>query len=163
MRGFVQDLSCEQLIEMYSDMIFKLAYARTQNKQDAEDITQEVFLKYIKADKKFNDEEHRKAWFLKVTVNAGKSLVTSAWFRHRTNIEEAENIGECMYENSEIYYAVQKLPQKYRTVIHLFYYEDYSVAQISAVVGAKESTVKSQLHRAREQLKDLIKEEQYEF
>lgn len=160
---FIQNISAQQLLDMYSKMVYRLAYSRTQNKQDAEDITQEVFLKYIKSGKKFNDEEHRKAWLLTVTVNTAKTLLTSAWSRHRADIEQAENIGESMPEKSEIYYAVQKLPEKYRTVIHLFYYEDLSVAEICKIVGAKESTIKSQLHRGREILKKSLKEEQYEF
>lgn len=160
---FTQDISAEQLLDMYSKMVYRLAFSRTQSKHDAEDITQEVFLKYIKSGKKFSDEEHRKAWLLKVTINTGKTLLTSAWFRHRTDIEHAENIGECMPEKGEVYYAVQKLPEKYRIVIHLFYYEELSIAQISKIINTKESTIKSQLHRGREMLKELLKEEQHEF
>ncbi|MGN0593829.1 MAG: RNA polymerase sigma factor [Hominimerdicola sp.] len=163
MGDFEQNISAEKLLEMYSDMVYRLAYARTNSKHDAEDITQDVFLKYIKSNVKFNDEEHRKAWLLKVTANTGKSFVTSAWFRHRADIEDADNISVCMEEKGSVYYAVQKLPEKYRTVVHLFYYEELSVAQISKIVGSKESTVKSQLHRAREMLKEILKEEQYEF
>ncbi|NLZ46247.1 MAG: sigma-70 family RNA polymerase sigma factor, partial [Clostridiales bacterium] len=108
-------------------------------------------------------EEHRKAWLLKVTINTGKTLLTSAWNRHRTDIENAENIGEFIPENSEVYYAVQKLPEKYRVVIHLFYFEELSILQICKMTGSKESTIKSQLHRGRGMLKNLLKEEQYEF
>ena len=163
MSDFEQNISAEKLLEMYSDMIFKLAYSRTGNVHDAEDITQEVFLKYIKSGKKFNDEEHRKAWLLKVAANTGKSLVTSAWARHRADIDEARDIGKCMEEKGEVFYAVAKLPEKYRTVVHLFYYEELSVEQISEITKTKTSTVKSQLHRARAMLKEMLKEEQYEF
>lgn len=161
---FEQEITAERLLEMYADMVYKLAYARTQNKTDAEDVTQEVFLKYIRADKKFNDEEHRKAWLLKVTVNCAKSYVTSAWFRHRSDLDEAvEQTGE-MEEESDLFYAVQKLPDKYRVVVHLFYYEELSIIQISEITKTKQSTVKSQLSRARNMLRTILKEaEQYEF
>lgn len=163
MEKFEQNISAEKLLAMYSNMIFRLAFSRTGNRHDAEDITQEVFLKYIKSGKKFNDEEHRKAWLLKVAANTGKSLVTSSWAKRRADIEEAEDIGQCMEEKSEVYYAVKTLPEKYRTVVHLFYYEDLSVEQIAEITKTKASTVKSQLHRARALLKEILKEEQYEL
>lgn len=163
MGEFKQDIPAEKLLEMYSGMIYRLAYLRTRNQTDAEDITQDVFLKYISANKKFNDEEHRKAWLLRVTMNCTNSLVTSAYYRHRTSLEEIpEEIIE-IEEKSELYYAVQSLPEKYRITIHLFYYEDLSIAEISAVTKTKESTVKSHLLRAREMLRNILKEEQNEL
>lgn len=167
MDKFIQDIPIEQLLEMYSGTVYRLAYSRTCNKQDAEDITQDVFLKYMKADLRFQNEEHRKAWLLKVTVNTAKNLLTSAWFRHRGEASELENLeeaaAELMEEKSEVYYAVMKLPLKYRTVVHLFYYEEYSIKEISSILDKNESTVKSLLHRSRKMLKSLLKEESYEF
>lgn len=167
MEKFQQDLPAKQLLEMYSDSVFRIAYARTQNHADAEDITQNVFLKYIGADKKFSSEEHRKAWILRVAVNCANDFVKSAHYRHRAYIEDIENIeklseqGEPSYEleeKSEVYYAVQSLPEKYRIPIHLFYYEDMSIAQIAAVTKQKEATVRSQLTRARDMLREILKE-----
>lgn len=159
------DLSVEEIIQRYSAMVYRLAYARTQNKQDAEDITQEVFLKYIRTNKKFKDEEHRKAWLLRVTVNTVKSLLTCAWHRHYAQMVEAEEESFWIEEEkTDVFYAVQQLPEKYRIVIQLYYYEELSVKQISQILSKKESTVKSLLRRGRERVKNLLEEgEQYEF
>lgn len=156
---FVQDISIEELLKRYSSMVFRLAFSKTRNKSDAEDITQEVFLKYMKYKKNFNDEEHRKAWLIKVTLNTSKTLLMSAWFRRTTAMEEADDIVTELNEKSEVYYAVLKLPAKYRQIVHLFYYEDMSVESISKITGIKLSTIKSQLHRARLMMKELLKEE----
>lgn len=164
MEKFQQDLPAKQLLEMYSDTVFRIAYARTQNHADAEDITQNVFLKYIGANKKFSSEEHRKAWILRVAVNCANDFVKSAHYRHRAEIDNIENIeqgAEPFYEleeKSEVYYAVRSLPEKYRIPIHLFYYEDMSIAQIAAITNQKEATVRSQLSRARDMLREILKE-----
>ncbi len=156
--------SVEEILGTYSDMVYRLAYARTKNRQDAEDITQEVFLKYIRSGKKFKDEEHRKAWLLKVTANTSKTLLTSAWARHYARMEELPEEGSEIEEKSEVFYAVQSLPEKYRIVIQLYYYEELSVREISQILSKKESTVKSLLRRGRERVKNMLKEgEQYEF
>ena len=154
-------LSAEEIVNRYSAMIYRLAYARLGSKYDAEDITQEVLLKYIRADKTFKDEEHRKAWLLKVTVNAVKSFVSSAYNRHREEIEKAENVTYEMEEPTGVADAVAKLPEKYRMVIHLFYFEELSVKQIAKISGNTEGTVKSQLTRGRDKLRQILEEGQY--
>ncbi len=162
MSEFRQDLSAKELLDMYSAMVYRIAYSRTQNKTDAEDITQNVFLKYISADKKWKDEEHRKAWLLRVAVNCTNDFVTSAHYRHTADTELPGGGTEGSYEieeKSEVYYAVQSLPEKYRIPIHLFYYEDMSIAEIAKITGEKQSTVRSQLSRARDMLKKILKEE----
>ncbi len=159
------DMSASELLDKYSDMVYRIAYARTQNVHDAQDITQEVFLKYIKAGKSFNDEEHRKAWLLKVAANTGNTFVTTAWFRHRASLteNEGEEASYCQEEKSDVYYAVAALPEKYRVIVHLFYYEELSVKEIAAALRISESSVKTRLHRAREILKETLKEAEYEF
>ena len=162
MSKFRQDLPAKELLDMYSAMVYRIAYSRTQNKTDAEDITQNVFLKYISADKKWKDEEHRKAWLLRVAVNCTNDFVTSAHYRHTADTELPDDGMEGSYEieeKSEVYYAVQSLPEKYRIPIHLFYYEDMSIAEIAKITGEKQSTVRSQLTRARDMLKKILKEE----
>lgn len=158
-KEFIQDISVEELLDKYSAMVFRLAFSRTKNRSDAEDITQEVFLKYMKSNKSFNDEEHRKAWLMKVTINSSKTLLMSAWFRRTTKMEDADDIVTELNEKSEVYYAVLKLPAKYRQIVYLFYYEDMSVESISEITGIKASTVKSQLHRARLMIKESLKED----
>ncbi len=159
----------QKLIETYSDMVYRIAFSRTQNVQDAQDITQEVFmkyLKYVKSGNVFREEEHRKAWFLKVAVNTGNSYIKTAWFRHRADFEEAYAVADDMTDTEEkhaVYYAVMALPEKYRITIHLFYYEELSVKEIGNILRLSETAVKSRLHRARMRLKEILKEEQYEF
>lgn len=146
-------------MERFSTDVFRMAYARTNNKTDAEDITQETFIKYMKERKPFESEMHVKAWLLRVTINQSINLVTSAWYRKSTAMEEADAIAKDIEEKSDVYYAVMKLPKKYRTVVHLYYYEGYSVQEISGILQIKESTIKSQLKRARGKLKEMLQEE----
>lgn len=162
--------SFEQVMEFYMPMVYRIAFSRLGNTHDAEDITQDVFLKYFRADITYNDEEHRKAWLIRCAINCAKTLVTSAWFRHRASDEGLDNMTEHedipgsdgniekIEQKSAVMSAVMKLPEKYRTVIHLFYFEDMSVAQISAATGIREATVKSQLSRARDMLEPMLKE-----
>lgn len=159
----MENITAEKLLEKYSDMVYRIAFARTQNTYDAQDITQEVFLKYIKSGKQFTDEEHRKAWLLKVAVNTGNTFVKTAWFRHRAEFDEAADITEAMPEKSEVYYAVKDLPEKYRVIVHLFYFEELPIKNICAILGISETAAKSRLHRAREMLKEKLKEADYEF
>jgi RNA polymerase sigma-70 factor (ECF subfamily) len=155
-------------------MVYRLAFSRVKNSFDANDITQEVFLKYIKADKTYNDEEHRKAWLIKTTVNTSKTLVLSSWNRRRSSVEFTdEGLGavshstdkniDGMETKSVLFSIVMNLPKKYRTVIHLFYYEDMSLENISKTTGLAVNTVKSQLHRARNLLKTKFEEMGVEF
>lgn len=114
-------------------------------------------MRYIRSGKEFADEEHRRAWLIRATINCSKTLLSSAWFRKTSPLEDT--LTTELEEKSEVYYAVMDLPVKYRTVIHLYYYEDLSVSQISGLLKTKETTVKSQLHRARSLLKETLKGE----
>ncbi|MGL5085858.1 MAG: RNA polymerase sigma factor [Clostridium sp.] len=143
------------ILDKYSKMVFRLAFSRTKNTYDAEDIMQEVFMKYINCNISFENENHRKAWLLKVTINCSKSLLSSAWFRKTTAFED--NISIDMKENSDVYKYVLDLPKKYRTVIHLFYYEDMASTDIAKVLDLNECTVRSQIHRGRNILKEKLK------
>lgn len=144
------------IIEKYFNLVYKLAVSQTGDIHNAEDITDEVFLKYMKCDKNFENEEHIKAWLIRVTINSSKSLFSSSWFKKTVPLEDTVPV-EMPEDESEVYGAVLKLPQKYRAVIHLFYYEDYSTAQIAKALNTKETTVRSQLSRARDMLKNLLK------
>ena len=162
--------SFEEVMRFYMPMVYRIAFSRLGSTHEAEDITQEVFLKYFRADISYNDEEHRKAWLIRCAINCTKTLVTSAWYRHRASDEGLDNMEEQgdipgsdgdidkIEQKNAVMSAVMKLPEKYRTVIHLFYFEDMSVAQISKATGIREATVKSQLSRARDMLKPMLKE-----
>ena len=143
------------VVDTYLEMIFKIALLRTKNKSDAEDICQEVFLRYVKNNKEFANDDHLKAWLIKVTINCSKSFFTSPWKKKILPLNE-----EMPYmnkEENEIYHSVLKLSLKYRTVIHLFYYEDYSIEEISKILKEKPSTIRTQLTRARRLLKEILK------
>lgn len=150
----------EYILQNYSNMIYRLAMSITKNKFHAEDITQEVFVRLIKNRPTFENREHEKAWLLRVTINCSKKLMYSAWFRH--TVELGENFEFESQEISDVYNVVLKLPEKYREVIHLFYYEDLSLKDISSILKASEGTIKSRLSRAREILKTTMKGGEWE-
>lgn len=144
----------EKMIKKYSDMVYRLALTRTKSKENSEDVYQEVFLRLYRKLPIFESEEHEKAWLIKVTINCSKNLLNSSFLKHRAEIKE-----EIVFETKErhdIYYAVQELPLKYRTIIHLYYYENYKINEISKILNINENTIKSRLTRAREKLKEKI-------
>ena len=148
------DKYLEKMIEKYSNMIYRLALVRTKTKENSEDVYQEVFLRLARKMPNFESEEHEKAWLIRVTINCSKNLLNSKFLKNTTELKE-----EIVFETKErhdIYYAVQQLPLKYRTVIHLHYYENYKINEISRILGIKENTVKSHLARARERLKNAM-------
>lgn len=140
-----------QIFAQYADTVFRLAFARTKHRQDAEDIVQEVFLRYMKAQPVFASAEHCKAWLLRVTLNCAKNHLNSAWVRHFAQLPD--DFAREAAKTDSVLGQVLALPAKYRTVVHLFYYEGYTVDEIAQLSGAKSSTVKSQLHRARKLLR----------
>lgn len=149
------DDEIDDVLGKYSDLVYKIALSQTKNLANAEDIFQEVFLRYVQSDTEFESEEHRKAWLIRVSVNCCKKLWNSAWFRHTVPLDESLQFSN--REKSDVFYAVSELPPKYRIVIHLYYYEDLSVREISAALHRKESTVTSQLSRARDLLREKLK------
>lgn len=146
------------VIHKYSDMVYRMAYSMLKHRQDAEDIHQEVFLKYLKKNPSFESAEHEKAWFLRVTVNLCKNNWKTAWRQKVVGLTEEDLAAAAEEEQDELVEVVKRLPKKYRAVIHLFYYEELSVGEISGILGVKQSTVRTQLTRARERLKELLKE-----
>lgn len=149
------DVFKHDMTNKYFDTVYRLALNQMKDKHMAEDVTQDVFVKYINSDKEFESEEHVKAWLIRVTVNMCKNVFNSAWYKKSAPLEE--DIPTEENEISDLYEEVLKLPKKYKAVIHLFYYEDMSIADIATCLGEKESTIKSQLHRAREILKKTLK------
>ena len=142
-------------VERWGDTVWRLALARTASIPDAEDVFQEVFLRYFRHEDRFESDEHRKAWLIRCTVNRAKSLLSSPWRRSTVPLEAAAQIG-VEDEYREVYSAVLALPAKYRTAIHLHYFEGLSVAEIAAVLSIPEGTVKSHLSRGRALLKGAL-------
>lgn len=165
--------SFDEVMRLYIPMVYAIALERLGNAADAEDVTQEVFIRYFKADKTFESEEHRRFFLIRVAVNCSNSFAKSSWHRHRALCDPDNIIGllgentanDTAQENERkraVLEAVMKLPEKYRTAVHLFYFEDLSIAQIAEITGEKENTVKSHLSRAREKLKKLLNDEEFE-
>lgn len=151
---FSKNKFLEDTIEKYSNMIYRLAIARTRNVENAQDVYQEVFLRLAKKMPQFESEEHKKAWLIRVTINCSKNILNSSFERHRADLDE--NLKFDTPEKHEIYYEVLKLPIKYRTVIHLYYYEEYSIKEISQILKVNENTIKSRLARARKELEKTV-------
>ena len=146
-----------RVVERWGDMVYRLALARTASVPDAEDVFQEVFLRYFRHEDRFQSDEHRKAWFIRCTVNRCKSVLSSAWRRRTVPLETAIEVG-VEDDHREVYSAVLSLPTKYRAVIHLHYFEGLSVAEMAAALELPEGTVKSQLSRGRTLLRDMLEE-----
>ena len=152
------DETFERVARTYGDMLYRVAYHALKNRADAEDVTQTVLLKLYQQGDRFESEEHRKHWLLRVAVNESKKLLRSPWCRRTGPLEEA---GEPVFDTpqqSELYQHVMGLPPKYRAAVYLYYYEDCSVQEIAAAMGANPSTVQTWLMRARGKLKLILQE-----
>lgn len=149
------------LFDRYSGMIFKIAYSYTGNREDSEDILQEVFVRYLKSRVRFLSEEHAKAWFIRVAINCAKTLVSSSWRKKAVLLEEVGGDEPDAPELSEVLAAVMSLPKIPRLIAHLYYYQELSVKEISEYMKIRESTVKSHLFRARNTLKTILKGEEF--
>lgn len=143
----------------YKDTVFRVAYSYTKNKSDAEDISQEVFLKFYTSMAKFEDSEQLKAWLIRITINKSKDLLKSSWFSKRSDETDLQQSFTMNQSQSEILEAVLSLPEKYKIVIHLYYYEGYSLNEISEITSTKISTLQTRLQRGRKLLGKKLKEE----
>lgn len=145
-------------VNQYADMILRLALAHLGNLADAQDVCQEVYIKYFKHQRIFNNPEHEKAWFIRVTINTCRDVIRSPWRKWFSPYEEVPLPNEPA-EDLEIVSYVLMLPRKYRIVIHLYYYEGYKTAEIAQLLSINENTVRTQLKRAKALLKTKIMEE----
>lgn len=161
-------LTTDEIIEKYADMVYRTALQVVRNREDAQDVFQEVFIRLVRYRSRISSEEHLKAWLLRVTINCAKRQQGSFWKRKVFAAPQEDcmpdETTEAVYEkienaDSPVVSAVDSLPELYRSVIYLFYYEGLSVCEIGRILGEKESTVKSRLHRAREILKIRLKGE----
>lgn len=154
------NIPTEILMERYRDNVFAAAFHITKNAADADDVTQDTFLQYYLTDKQFENEQHIRAWLLRVAINRAKDMHRSFWRRNGVPLEDyIETLTFETPESENLFEQVMKLPEKYRIVIHLFYYEEYSVKEIAQILGLNESNVKVRLSRGRKRLKAVLKEE----
>ncbi len=144
----------EEMLEKYADMVYRIALNRCGNIENAEDIFQEVFIKYAEKKPHFNNEEHEKAWFIRVTINLSKNIKQAIWNKKVVALEEAFCFEK--EEENEVFSFVLELPTNYRTVIYLLYYEGYKVREIATFMKKSEGTIKTWLFRAREILRKKL-------
>jgi len=152
------DDSFMHIYQTFRNTVFGIAFNYTKSSADACDIVQNVFIKYISSKNAFNGDEHIKAWLIRVTINECKKHMISSWVSRTVSLEDQALPYEYNQEELELFEAVMSMPLKYRIPIHLHYYEGYSISEIASLLGARESTVKVRLLRARKMLKLKLKE-----
>jgi len=183
MSAYLDDQDLDVIILRYQNLVYKLAYHQMGNRSDADDIFQEVFLRLVRHAAKIKSEEHLKAWLIRVTLNCCNSLGASFARTKSVPYDDTrtsrENSGEdepdydSAFQQEDRYQVegdtesvvqmIQRLPREYRVVIYLFYYEEFSIAQIAETLQISAGAVKTRLSRARQmlriELKDLIRDE----
>ena len=160
----------ERILKTYGDTIYRMAFIQVKNQDAADDIYQNVCMKLLKQNVYIEPEEHLKAWLLRTTIHCCKDYWKSSWIQRISweSPSEKEESYEAIKEEQGAGYiteCVQRLPEKYRTIIHLYYYEEYSQKEIAEMLRMKENTVASRLARGREKLKKMLEKEEhvYEF
>ncbi len=159
------ELDFKLALENYADTVNRICIVYLKNSADAEDIFQNVFLKYFNSSAHFNDEQHKRAWFIKVTINECKNLLKRFFRKNTVSIEDIASMG-AQADFDENYYvteAVLKLPKKYKTVIYLHYYEGYSAVEIGKLLGKNANTIYTLLARGRAQLKSALGGNEHEW
>lgn len=150
----------QELATLYQSNLFAVAFNICKNAQDAEDIVQDTFVQYYTTKKEFESEQHIRAWLIRVAVNKAKNITRTFWRRNKVSIEDyMETLVFETPEAENLFETVMHLPEKYRIVIHLYYYEDYAVREIADILKLSESNVKIRLSRGRALLKEALKEE----
>ena len=150
--------TAEEIVSTYENMLYRVALSHTGIREDAEDMVQETFLKWLQARPEFESDEHEKAWLLRVLMNLCTNLV-----HKKGNRGQAELLDIYLAQEQEELYLIEevmRLPPLYRDAIYLFYYENYSTAEIARIMNQKESTVRSYLHRGRLKLRRWLENEE---
>ena len=152
--------SVQELFEKYQDNLYIIAFNVCKNAEDAKDVVQDTFIQYYSAKKEFDNEQHIRAWLIRVAINKAKNVNSNFWRKNKMSLEDyMETLVFDTPQSEELFETVMHLPEKYRIVIHLFYYEDYSVHEIASILKLSESNVKVRLSRARTLLKEKLQEE----
>lgn len=155
--GVLQNTSAiETVLDIYGNAILRLAYSYLHNMSDAEDILQDTLIKYMQSSPAFLTESHKKAWLLHVAANLSKNKIDYNKIRETDELEETL-VAEEREDLSFVWEAVKALPEKYREVLHLYYQEGYPTKEISKILNRNESSIRSDLKRGREALKQVLK------
>lgn len=146
-----------RVMETYADLVKRICVMNLKNQHDTEDVFQNVYLKYLLYEGTFESREHEKAWFIRVTINACKDWLRCLSRRRWVPLEAVGEQGAWMDESArEVLDFVLGLPEKYRNVIYLYYFEGYSAVEIAKLLGRRENTIYTWLSRARELLKEKL-------
>ena len=148
-----------RIVEQYSQTLFRVSYTILHSSADAEDIVQEVFVQLLRKTPVFNGAEHEKAWLLRTAINMSRNKLKSS-ARKIFSLEELP-AADFPVEESDLIDAVMSLPEKYSTVLHLYYYEDYSIADIARILKTPAATIGTRLSRARALLKNKLKGDKF--
>ncbi|RKI41962.1 RNA polymerase sigma factor [bacterium D16-51] len=152
-----------QMYQTYGEMVFRICLIHLKNQQDAYDAVQETFLKLMQSEKIFESENHAKAWLITVAGNICKNMLKSFWHKNRVSNDAlllpADDNAEKSEEFSDVMEAVFNLPEKYKDLVYLHYYEGYSIEEIAGIIGKKPSTLRSRLSKAKALLKKYLQEE----
>lgn len=161
MREKASMMEFRELYDRQINRVYRLALLLLGSVTDAEDVAQTVFLKIWEKNPKFRDTDHETAWVLTTTRNQCRDLQKSFYRKHRTAIEDApeKSVSFVSDADNEIWQALQSLPEKYRVVLYLYYYEGYPVKELSILLDRRESTLQTQLATGRKLLKESLKEE----
>lgn len=155
------NMQAARILDSYGNSVLRLAYSYLHNMPDAEDILQETLIRYFRSAPQFESDSHEKAWLLRVAANLSKNRIDYNKIRLSEEINE-EIAADEKDDLSFVWEAVKQLPQTQSEVIHLFYQEGYSTAEIAKLLSRRESTVRSDLKRGREKLRTILKEA-YDF
>lgn len=149
------DKEFADLYQRRADLVYRLCFIYLKNPVDVEDAVQSVFLKLIKAPVVFNDLEHEKAWLTVATRNYCKDVLRSWWTSRRVALETLPEVVSWngVEPSGKLIAKLLSLPEKYKTVLYLYYFEEYTVKEIAEMLGSKESTIQTQLSRGRKRLK----------
>lgn len=152
----------ERVANMFMNSVYRVALNACKSKADAEDIVQNTFEKLWKRDEQFIDDEHIKRWLIRVTINDCNSLFRTAWKKRVISLDEVKELSFSTPEKSDVFYALEKLTLKEREIIHLYYYEEYSIKDIADIINLSQTAIQTRLYRARNKLKEELKGKNHE-
>ena len=146
--------------EHYS-LVYRVAFMQMKGHADAEDVLQEVFVRLLKYQPHFENSEHEKAWFIRTTINICKDIIKSKWHSATVSIDKIQESEKSYFHlpyarEDETLWEILELPDKYRNCLYFFYYEGYSIKEIAQILKIPENTVKTNLRRGREMLKETL-------
>ena len=146
-----------RIVELFADMVFRIALSRTRREDAAEEVFQEVFLRLFEKERTFNDDEHIKAWLIRTTLICCKRYQT-ALFQHPTlTLEEVGELAALPEEDKGLYQAILRLPAKYRVPIQLYYIEEVSAQECAKLLGLRPGSFRSRLSRGKAMLREILK------